>query len=449
MEVILICLFILTIIVLLVPNNTEPRKTARAEAKQTGPEKTEPTTDEIIRRHKKALTLVRRCREEGITSLYSDDDASNLYIIAESMGIKSKEEAVKLYSEGKMPNAKTLEALRQSKAIERMKCHKSDLKKVTDRLADYPPGLVGKEKYTAWASELETYLEKSVESYANSSALLSSNNAALPTPQKSLAREAMKGQLIGGPGVAVAKTLSAQDFNARSAATSKQLETDMVDLANKYASMAKDMEKALKITKTYLADIGNRYIDTEHSEKYSPMVKGHVSNVHTTFGGNLEFDVSFEIDGEPEILGKEAFLDGTVDIIANLGNKTLGRTTYCPPLRAIDSFHTGPVFHESVNLPDYSHLVGKDWESIDPVRYLKRELDNGHFISAFEVNNIGRIYAGFTTKHTCPSTVIIPTTVDVSKEDISNIEFEIVPRKVWAIQGGRKGLLYDFSPLRK
>lgn len=184
MEVILICLFILTIIVLLVPNNAEPRKTAKAEAKQTGPEKTEPTTDEIIRRHKKALTLVRRCREEGITSLYSADDASNLYIIAESVGIKSKEEAVKLYSEGKMPNAKTLEALRQSKANERMKCHKSDLKKVTDRLADCPPGLVGKEKYTAWASELKTYLEKSVESYANSSALLSSNNAALPTPQK-------------------------------------------------------------------------------------------------------------------------------------------------------------------------------------------------------------------------------------------------------------------------
>lgn len=259
----------------------------------------------------------------------------------------------------------------------------------------------------------------------------------------------MRGQLIGGAGVATAKALFAQNFNARSAATSKQLETEMVDLANKYASMAKDMGKALKITKTYLADIGNRYIDTEHSEKYSPMVKGHVSNVHATFGGNLEFDVSFEIDGEPEILGKEAFLDGTVNIIAKLGNKTLGRTTYCPPLRTIDSFHAGPVFHESVDLPNYSHLVGKDWESIDPVRYLKHELDSGHSIDAFRVNNIGRIYAGFTTKHTCPSTVIIPTTVDVSKEDISNIKFDIVPRKVWAIQGGKKGFLYDFSRLHK
>ena len=165
MEVILVCLFILTIIVLLTPNNTEPKKAA----KQTGPgnaEKTgaktkpEPTTDEIIRRHKKALTLVRRCREEGITSLNNADDVSSLYIIAESMGIKSKEEAVKLYGEGKMPSMKTLEALKQSKANERLKCHKSDLQKVKDRLADCPPGLVGREKYTAWASELKTYLEK-------------------------------------------------------------------------------------------------------------------------------------------------------------------------------------------------------------------------------------------------------------------------------------------------
>lgn len=110
-EVILFCLFILTIIVLLVPNNTELKKATKAGAKQKGPgnaEKTkpEPTTDEIIRRHKKALTLVRRCREEGITSLYNADDASSLYIIAESMGIKSKEEAVKLYGEGKMPSTK-------------------------------------------------------------------------------------------------------------------------------------------------------------------------------------------------------------------------------------------------------------------------------------------------------------------------------------------------------
>lgn len=114
----------------------------------------------LAERHKNAERLLERCEEAGISSLDTEEDKSNLWIIAERMGIKSKEEAVALYQEGQNPSEEAIEAVKKERAENRALLYEIECNDLKRRLADYPPSLIGREKYTTWALALRTRIQK-------------------------------------------------------------------------------------------------------------------------------------------------------------------------------------------------------------------------------------------------------------------------------------------------
>lgn len=107
---------------------------------------------DALRRHEAALDLVKRCEEFGIVSLGNEDDKQNLWIVAESMGIASKEQAIELYQEGRNPSADTvafIEKLQAEKqAAERTEKSQRDFHFNEYRLKQSAPDIVGRERYS-------------------------------------------------------------------------------------------------------------------------------------------------------------------------------------------------------------------------------------------------------------------------------------------------------------
>lgn len=382
------------------------RQAAEQEQVEAAKRKKEAEVNALVVRHYTAERLLKRCQEAGIYSLDTEDDKSNVWTIAESMGIKSKEEAIALYKEGQNPSKEATEAVEKKRASWRKDEH-DDLKR---SLTDYPPNLIGRDKYTAWALALRTRVQKEIGGYEASSKVMSTYPSAHPTPQASVTKEAMKGQLVGGAGLAAAKAIKAQNLNARNSAASADIAAGMSKLSFAYSRKAEDLEWLLRKINGYLGSINSKLIDTEHSDKYASMIEGHISKAMLTSGGNLWLDIDFNITDEPEILGKEAFLDGVIDITATLDGKLIGSRTYCRPL---------------YNCPRYSASLNKDLNEIFLIGKVKTGLENNLHIRQ----------------------VLMIVTADITEADIPNIVFEMTPRTVWAVEGTRDGVLHDFSSI--
>lgn len=371
---------------------------------------------DALRRHEAALDLVKRCEEFGIASLRTEDDKQNLWIVAESMGIASKEQAIELYQEGRNPSADTvafIEKLQAEKrAAERAAKSQKDIYWNEHRLKRCPPDIVGRERYSGWAEILRDRLRKEIESLDASSKVMATYPSAYPAPQKSVTKEAVKGQLVGGAGLAAAKAMGARDFNARSAKTSADLAMGMAKLSLSYSKKAERDRDYLQKTLKYLNAIGSKLIDTEHTEKYAEMVHINVVKPVVTDGGNLRFDLEVSVDGTPEILGRKAFLDGTVDITARLGSHVLGSASWCP------------------------------WDYPSRQYVLESDLSE---VASYALKN--KRYAGFnriTVSKDTRDIYIFPDT-NITAEDLPSIDFEVKPRKIWAVEGESDGLLYSFE----
>ena len=150
---------------------------------------------DALRRHEAALDLVKRCEEFGIVSLGNEDDKQNLWIVAESMGIASKEQAIELYQEGRNPSADTvafIEKLQAEKqAAERTEKSQRDFHFNEYRLKQSAPDIVGRERYSGWAEILRDRLQKEIESLDASSKVMATYPSAYPAPQKNITKEAM------------------------------------------------------------------------------------------------------------------------------------------------------------------------------------------------------------------------------------------------------------------
>lgn len=394
---------------------TKKKRLAKAEAEKKAEAialaaKREAAEKEAVERYKCGKELVDRCEKEGITLLATEDDKSNLWIIANSMGVQSKEEALALYAEGMNPGEEVLARIKKEKDERRADFDKDDREEVSQRLARTPPDLVGRDKYTKWAFTLKARLDEGIAGYEASEKVMSLYPSTYATPQKSVTREAMKGQLVGGSGLAAAKAIEAQNFNARAAASNASLSASMAKHAFNDSLKADELKRERSRIISYITNISKRLIDTDHTEKYISMLEWKVSKAEVTLGGNLELNIDFMVSkGEPEIMGREAILDGIVDITARLKGKPIASTVYCPP-------------------------YGPSMESIE-----NDELD--------KIFLCDKARAGFNDRHVRYLGMI--TTTEITKADIPNITFEIVPRQLWAIEGSRDGLLYDFSPSRK
>ena len=383
------------------------RQAAKQEQLETDKRKKEAAVKALVARHNMAERLLKRCQEAGISSLDTEDDKSNMWTIAESMGVKSKEEAVALYRESLNPSKETTEAVEKEHAEFRASMRKHEHDDLKRSLADYPPNLIGRDKYTAWALALRTRVQKEIGGYEASSKVMSTYPSAHPTPQVSVTKEAMKGQLAGGAGLAAAKAIEAQNLNARSSAASADIADGMLKLSFAYSRKAEELEWLLKRINRYLGSVNSKLIDTEHSDKYASMIEGHVSKAELTYGGNLKLDIDFNITDEPEILGKEAFLDGVIDITATLDGNTIGSRAYCRPLS---------------NCPGYRVSISKD---------------------PSEILLIGKVHTGLENNLHIQRVLMI-VTANITDADIPNIVFEITPRTVWAVEGTRDGFLYEF-----
>lgn len=388
----------------------EQLEAAKQEQLEAAKRKKEAAVKALVARQNMAERLLKRCQEAGISSLDTEDDTSKVWIIAESMGVTSKEEAVALYREGQNPSKEAAEAVEIMRAESRASWREYELDKLKRSLADYPPNLIGRDKYTAWALALRTRVQKEIGGYEASSKVMSTYPSAHPTPQVSVTKEAMKGQLVGGAGLAAAKAIKTQNLNARSSAASADIAAGMSKLSFAYSRKAEELEWQLKRINRYLRSVNSKLIDTEHSDKYASMIEGHVSKAKLTCGGNLMLDIDFNITDEPEILGKEAFLDGVIDITATLDGNTIGSRTYCRPLS---------------NCPRYSASLNKDLNEI----YL-----------------IGKVHTGLQNNLHIQRVLMI-VTANITEADIPNMVFEITPRTVWAVEGTRDGFLHDFSSI--
>lgn len=414
----LICTFVF---LFFLPNSIKMIKQKKvkqkAEEESRSKAKAYAETKKLIERHQFALQLVERCEKENIKPLETEEDKSNLWLIAGSMGVKTKEESLALYKEGISPSKEILELIEKDKSETYTKEREDECRKI--RLyQDYQEkhsDLIGRDKYTTWALELKSTLLREADELTKLSAYAYTHKPMTSSTVKNPALESIKGELVGGIGLGTAKAIEALNANAENAARQARFAEKRRKSAKDFESWASKYRRQAKRLNWYIDSVNSKLIDIEHSEKYASLIKGQVTKAEATEGGNLRLQLQFTVESKSEVLGREAFLDGIVEITAKLGDEIVGTTVYYPHIFTIA----------------YDEIFSKE---------KPREMQT---YSIHDIEDLkGEILTGFIPEKKIDYVYIL-TTTEVSDENLQSIRFEITPRQAWAVEG-KRNQLYTF-----
>ena len=371
----------------------------KSSPKPSGPDAPDTPEDSLsaaLKRYRRIVRLVDECHSYNespkgrIRRLYFDEDGkpSDLIAfrnIAESIGI-SNEEALELLSEARNPSLELVNALKTV-----------DSNRIDWINEFYPATLVGKEKYlTEIKEELRELGEKheTLLAYAN---CLATGSVYMPTKPKNVTFEAAKGQIIGGPGLAAAKAISAENYNSShpGGMPSSSAMQASIELSVDIRMQASRLEKKIKELQAKIVDIEARHIDMDNPEKYAKFAQCCIDFPSLTEEGNIQalVFVADKTNEEPTILDKPAIVDGSVIIKAWLNGEQVGQTVYCPG-----------GFNGNLEQAGF----GK-----------KRRL--------FSINFFDDISS--LLNH-----LVIPVTRELKREDLKSITFTVDPKTIWAIQ---------------
>lgn len=358
------------------------------------PDTSEGSLDAEFERLQRAMRLVRECRSYNKSlklwdsrpriNLYEERiDRIPLYDVAELMGISAME-ARELLSEARDPSPEIIDA------VEAL-----DSNRINWANELYPSSLTGKEKYlTEIKKELRELEErhKALLAYADS---LATGSVYMPTSPKNVTLEAVKGQIIGGPGLAAAKAISAEKYNSDhpGGMPSSSAMQAAIELSVNKRMEADRLETKIKELKAKVADIEARPIDMDNSEKYAKFVQCEFGDPRLTREGNIEVNIygASKTNEEAMILDEPAIVDGSAIVKAWLNGEQIGESIYCP-----DGFDG--------NLE-------------------KAGFGKGRSLDAFSFNLELLLTA-----------LIIPVTRELKPEDLDSVTFTFEPKTIWAIQ---------------
>ena len=279
--------------------------------------------DAMYERYKRAVILFEKCEDHGIELNEGPIDQSAVWIVAESLGIASREEALELLSEALNPSPETKAAL---------KAHDSN---EVDRHNElYPATLIGKDKYLTKIKEGLRELEEKHKALLAFSDSLVTGSIYVPTKPKNVTLEAAKGQLIGGPGLAAAKAISAEKYNSShpDGGPGSSAMQAAFDLGVSKRMEASKLEPRIKELRAQIADIEARLIDLDNQEKYAKFArcKINLDEVTLTDGGNVLVWIYSPDEKGATILGEPAIVDGSLIISAYLNGEQIGQSVFCP-----------------------------------------------------------------------------------------------------------------------
>lgn len=358
------------------------------------PDTSEGSLDAEFERLQRTVHLVKECRSYNKSLKLWDSrprinlfeeriDRIPLHDVAELMGISAME-ARELLSEARDPSPEIIDA------VEAL-----DSNRINWANELYPSSLTGKEKYlTEIKKELRELEErhKTLLAYSDS---LATGSVYMPTSPKNVTLETVKGQIIGGPGLAAAKAISAEKYNSDHPGgmpSSSAMQAAIELSVNKRMEAAR-LETKIKELKAKVADIEARLIDMDNSEKYAKFVQCEFGIPRLTREGNIEVNIygASKTNEEAMILDEPAIVDGSAIVKAWLNGEQIGESIYCP-----DGFDG--------NLEKAGFGKG-------------RSLD-GFFIC------LGPLLTA----------LIIPVTRELKPEDLNSITFTLEPKTIWAIQ---------------
>lgn len=358
------------------------------------PDTSEGSLDAEFERLQRAMRLVKECRSYNKSLKFWDSrprinlyeeriDRIPLHDVAELMGVSAME-ARELLSEARDPSPEIIDALK-----------KLDSNRINWTNELYPSSLAGKEKYlTEIKKELRELEErhKTLLAYADS---LATGSVYMPTSPKNVTLEAVKGQIIGGPGLAAAKAISAEKYNSDhpGGMPSSSAMQAAIELSVNKRMEADRLETKIKELKAKVADIEARLIDMDNSEKYAKFVQCDFGDPRLTREGNIEVNIygASKTNEEAMILDEPAIVDGSAIVKAWLNGEQIGESIYCP-----DGFDG--------NLE-------------------KAGFGKGRSLDAFSFNLELLLTA-----------LIIPVTRELKPEDLDSVTFTFEPKTIWAIQ---------------
>lgn len=287
-----------------------------------------------IKDYQSAMALISKCEEHGIKSAKTEADRSAIWVVAQSIGIASKEEALSLYSEAKNPSNETQAILKEEDDRKRAKQVEADSDEAAHLNKLYPATLIGKDKYlTRIRKELQE-LEEKREALLAAADYIGSGRAFIPTKPKNVTLEAAKGQLVGGPGLAAAKAISAENYNSShpdGMPSVSAMQSAAAWGVNKRREAA-ELEPRIKELRAQIADIEARLIDADNQGKYAKFAQCRVKTLSLTDGGNIKAWIlpAPEATKDAMILDEPAIVDGSVTIKAWLSGEQIGQAVYCP-----------------------------------------------------------------------------------------------------------------------
>lgn len=289
----------------------------------------------IIKNHQRAMLLISKCEERGIESAETEADQSAIWIIAQSIGITSRDEAMSLYSEAKDPSPETEAVLNEEAERERVKevaiAKEEDSNDVTRLNELYPVTLVGKDKYLTPIKKQLQELEEKHRALLAAADYMASGSAYLPTKPKNVTLEAAKGQLIGGPGLAAAKATAAENYNSShpGGMPSAEFTREAIEWAVTKRNEARKLEPQIEALRAQVADIEARLIDLDNTDKYAGKVQLESDGFCVTFAGNIKLFVESSVE-DAAILDEPAIIDGSFVVKAWMNGEQIGQAVYCP-----------------------------------------------------------------------------------------------------------------------
>lgn len=389
---IVVALIIFAIFLLIPKLSPEPNGPNGPDA----PDTPEDSLSAALERYRRIVRLADACDSHNKSfkncwcRVHFDEDGKPndpiaLRKIAESIGI-SDEEALELLSEAINPSPELVNALKTD-----------DSNRIVWTNEFYPATLVGKEKYlTEIKKELQELGEKhkTLLAYAD---CLATGSVYIPTKPKNVTFEAAKGQIIGGPGLAAAKAISAENYNSSHPGgmpSSSEMQAS-IELSTSIRMQAVRLEEKIKELRAKIVDIEARHIDMDNPEKYAKFTQCPIGFPSLTEEGNIQIAVfgAHKTNEEPTILGKPAIVDGSVIIKAWLNGEQVGQTVYCP------GGFSGNL--ERAGFGERRRLLS--------------------FI----------IFDGISSLVDSP---VIPVTRELKSEDLKSITFTVEPNIIWAIQ---------------
>lgn len=281
------------------------------------------------------LQLLNRCLETRV--IESEDevpDAAALRIVAKDLGV-DPEQARRLFNLGKEEHKK-VEKRRAREQKEKLLLESREREEADFSEQSRLAGITGREKYLAIIDKEIANLEQEAEQLASfiSSPPLSSTMVMDTKSTSGIGLAAVTGAVLGpSAGMATALDHHRKEERAHRSAESARESVDKMDhqLRTKAVSRQREVQEELPRLKRKQRKIQLRLVDDGDIEAKFLKIKAKILRKRITECGNVELKMMTSVTEPVDLLGRQAVLDGSLEVLAKLDDKVVGNGFYVAP----------------------------------------------------------------------------------------------------------------------